>query len=79
MITLLWPDGSLTTRSTWDEVEDEIASDAWNEASTREAFREDMRKRAGIWTGTRPISGPMSSQEFLTSLAEAGLFQILSP
>jgi hypothetical protein len=40
IITLVWPDGNRTAAGTWDAVEDEIVSSPWNDASSREEFRE---------------------------------------
>ena len=80
LITLIWENGSLTTGDTWEEVEKKVRSSQWGRYDTRAEFRQDMRKRAHVWSGQKiaahEVKGNVSSEAFLKRLAEAGLFLI---
>lgn len=76
MITLLWPDGAITTGATYREVEDAIRAEQWSPYGTRFTFRRAMAKRAGIWSATR-VGVLGSSRRFINSLADAEMFMIV--
>ncbi len=78
MITLLWPDGSMTTGKTWTELESAVRAAQWQPYKSRREFRQDMRRRAHLWSG-KPVTAKLgrSSKAFLTSLADAGLMMIV--
>ncbi len=74
-IELIWPDGSVTTGSSWPEVEAMIRAEQWRTYPTRRAFRRALRKRAKVWSGRRP-GLRVGSERFLRSLADAEMFRI---
>jgi hypothetical protein len=75
-IEILWHNGHRTTGSTWREVEAAIRSAQWQPYSTRREFREDMRRRAQVWSGRCPRNARGSSKRFLTALADSGMFML---
>jgi hypothetical protein len=78
LITLLWPDGQITTGHSWLEVEDAVRAAQWQTFKTRREFRQEMRNRARAWSGHYPRFAVGSSQRFLTGLAKEGLFQVFT-
>jgi hypothetical protein len=75
-IELVWPDGSLVSGASWEELEAELWANPWNSAhETREAFRREMCHRAGVWTGMPPADVEGASPEaFIRALADTGVF-----
>lgn len=78
MLSLLWPDGSLTTARTFRELEDAVRAGQWEEYPTRRAFRAEMRRRANLWTGRsgKPI-GYQTSKQFIYSLVHAEMCMLI--
>jgi hypothetical protein len=74
-VELIWPDGTLTSGRTYREVEDRLRADQWTQLSRR-AFREEMRRRAEVWSGSR-LPSRRTSRGFIRSLADAGLCLII--
>lgn len=71
-IEVVWPDGSILAGASYREVEDALRATQWTSYRTRRAFREEMRRRAGLWSGAR-LHGPQTSRGFVRSLAGAGM------
>jgi hypothetical protein len=69
MITILWPDGKITTGRAWEDIEDAIRAAQWHTFKTKREFRREMRRRAEVWSGERPRR--------IRSLAELGMFMIM--
>ncbi len=76
-ITIVWPDGSLTTANGWKEAEQAIRAAQWGAYPSRRAFRKAMVKRALLWNGTH-VSRKGSSCEFLQALARAQMFTLIT-
>lgn len=77
MITLLWPDGKITTGATWEDVEDAVRAAQWHTFKTRREFRREMRRRAEVWSGEKPRRGARTSEAFMRSIGELGLFMVM--
>ena len=76
MITLLWPNASVTTGETWRDVEDAVRSSQWSPYKTRHEFREEMRRRAYVWSGAK-VGLKVTSEGFMRSLGDAEMFIII--
>src|SRR4051812_36951975 len=46
-ITSIWPDGVLISASSWNELEDKLRAQQWQDYEVDE-FRADMRRRMGV-------------------------------
>lgn len=53
MLNLIFPDGSIVTGATFEELEAALRASQWDTYTTRRAFRREMRRRAQLWTGRR--------------------------
>jgi hypothetical protein len=74
-ISLIWPDGSIVTGSSYAEVEEALRASQWNTYRTRREFRREMRRRAVLWTG-RAVAKPISwqtSKGFIMTLVDSGM------
>jgi hypothetical protein len=74
-ISLIWPDGSIVTGSSYAEVEEALRASQWNTYRTRREFRREMRRRAVLWTG-RDVSKPIAwqtSKGFIMTLVDSGM------
>jgi hypothetical protein len=77
-ITLLWPDGKITSGRTWTEVEAAMRAEQPYAYRSRRAFRDEMRHRAEVWSGERlPKRYPQTARGFIHSLADLGLYMIV--
>ncbi len=77
-ISLIWPDGSIVTGSSFAEVEEQLRATQWSTYSTRRAFRREMRRRAALWSG-RNVSKPIAWQTpkgFIYTLVNSGMCMI---
>lgn len=75
MISLIWPDGSIVSGSSFAEVEDALRASQWQTYDSRREFRREMRKRAALWSG-RGVSKPVSwqtSRGFVMTLVNSGM------
>lgn len=54
MLNLIWPDGTIVTGRTFAELEDALRASQWHTYKTRREFRQELRKRAAIWSGRKP-------------------------
>jgi hypothetical protein len=77
-ITLLWPDGAITTGTSWSEVEDAVRAEQPSPYKTRREFRAEMRKRAALWSGSYPVAAIGTSRRFLLGLAKEGMFSVFT-
>ena len=77
LITLIWTDGTMTTGKSWRELEDAVRASQWQPFKSRKEFRREMRRRAALWSGDYPPA-TRSSKAFIQSLADAGLFMIVT-
>ena len=75
-ITLVWPDGTITTGETYREVEDAVRAAQWVTYPTRHAFRQDMRRRAAVWSGFNAPRLSYTPKDFINTLAAAGMFLV---
>jgi len=76
VITILWPDGEITTAPNWKELEQNIRACQWTTYPTREGFRKEMRRRAHLWSGEYPVLSH-TPKEFINSLAATGMFLLI--
>lgn len=77
MIQVLWPDGGLSTGSTWRELEDAMRAAEWHAYPTRHAYRVELRARAKAWTG-EPCRATGTSKQFIMALAKCGVLQVFN-
>lgn len=74
-LSLIWPDGSIVSGASYRELEDALRATQWHEYRSRRAFRSEMRRRSGLWSGS-PVRSPLvpqTSEEFVRSLAASGM------
>ena len=74
-ISLIWPDGSIVSGSTYAELEDALRASQWDTYPNRRAFRREMRKRAEVWSGRR-VSKPIywqTPKAFIWTLVNSGM------
>lgn len=76
VITIVWPDGDITTAPTWRELEENMRATQWTTYYSREDFRNEMRRRANIWSGQFPRLSHTPKQ-FVKSLADTGMFLLI--
>lgn len=76
LITLLWPNGEITTGHTWREIEDAVRAAQWQMYPTRLDFRDEMVMRAEVWSGIMVKHGK-TSEEFINNLSDAHMFMIV--
>lgn len=53
MLNLIWPDGTIVTGRTFAELEDALRASQWTAYKTRREFRQELRRRAAVWSGRR--------------------------
>ena len=71
---VIWNDGHQDSARTWWGLERVIRMEQYHRF-TRRTFRAEMARRALVWSGaTVDVSG--SSEAFLASCEEAGLFRL---
>lgn len=51
MLNLIFPDGTIVTGRTFQDLEDALRASQWKPYKSRRAFRQDMRRRAANWSG----------------------------
>jgi hypothetical protein len=74
-IELLWPDGGITTGSSWARVEAAMRAAQPRTYKSRREFRAAMRHRARVWSGRRQKPyPPWNSEAFVKSLAASEMF-----
>lgn len=74
MINLIFPDGSIVTGRTFQELEEALRASQWHDFKSRREFRSEMRRRARLWSGRRPK--PIIYQTpkaFIYSLVHSGM------
>jgi hypothetical protein len=78
VIRLEWPDGSLTRAKSWREAESIVRGKQWGWYPSRLSFRNDMSRRALVWSGRtiRRADRVGSSERFIRALAACDLFKI---
>lgn len=76
-LEIIWANGHSNRADTFRELERSIRSAQWQPYKSRHEFRDDMRRRAHVWSGTRPTSSYGGSRQFITALADAGLFMLI--
>jgi len=77
MIELLWHNGTTTSGTTWKMVERKIRTSQPRPFGSLKEFRLEMSARAKAWSGTI-VSSSGSPEEFIKSLAAAGLFLLVN-
>jgi hypothetical protein len=78
-VGVMFVDGSIITAPTFRDVERIIRTNPWNaDFKSKEDFREEMARRAWVWSWTY-ISDDVetSSKKFIASLEEAGMLRVL--
>jgi hypothetical protein len=75
-ITLHWYDGGITTGATWREIEDNIRASQWFPFDSRHEFRDEMRARAIVWSGTHLPSMSHNSEKFVRDLESAQFYSV---
>ena len=53
MLNLIFPDGSIVTGRTFADLEDALRASQWHDFKTRREFRQEMRRRAELWSGRK--------------------------
>lgn len=74
-LNLVWPDGSIITAGTFEELEEALRASQWHTFKSRREFRREMRKRAELWSGRR-VSKPVLYQTpkaFIYQLVNSGM------
>ena len=51
MLILIFPDGTIVTGRTFQELEEALRASQWRPYKSRRAFRREMRRRAAAWSG----------------------------
>jgi hypothetical protein len=73
-LELIWPDGSIITGANFSELEDALRASQWHDYKTRRAFRQEMRRRAQLWTGRKPKPIQFqTSKQFIYHLVNSGM------
>lgn len=54
MLNLIFPDGTIITASSFEELERQLRASQWRSFKTRREFRTEMRHRAELWSGRKP-------------------------
>lgn len=72
MLNLIFPDGTIVTGKTYAELETALRAGQWRTYASRREFRQEMRKRAALWSGRRhkPVLY-QTSKAFIYSLLDA--------
>lgn len=74
-LNLIWPDGSIVTADTFEELEEALRATQWHTFKSRREFRREFRKRAEVWSGRR-VSKPILYQTpkaFIYQLVNSGM------
>jgi hypothetical protein len=74
MLNLIFPDGTLVSGRTYLELEDALRASQWTPYKSRREFRQEMRRRAEIWSGRK--SKPVFRQThkaFINHLTNSGM------
>jgi hypothetical protein len=75
-LTVIWPDGTVNTGKSWQDIESSIRSAQWQAHGDRAAFRMDMRHRCKVWSGVRPDIVKATSEDFIKALEASGLCRV---
>lgn len=75
-LTLIWPDGSVTTAENWGDLERAIRAHEWRLYSTRMAFRRALVRRVRVWSGKK-VGRRGPSKRFIQALADAEMFMLI--
>jgi hypothetical protein len=74
VLNLIFPDGSIVTGRTYQELEEALRATQWRPYKSRRAFRRDMRRRAENWSG-RPAKPILyqTPKAFIHTLVNSGM------
>lgn len=73
-LNLIFPDGSIVTGRTFQELEEALRASQWRPYKSRREFRREMRGRAANWSGR--IQKPVlyqSPKAFIYTLINSGM------
>lgn len=75
---VIWGNGTITTGRTWEEIEDTIRDKQWDKYPDELEFREEMARRAMVWSGTTLVPSDLggTSYRFLRALERAGILRM---
>jgi hypothetical protein len=77
MLNLIFPDGTIVTGATYQELEEALRASQWRTYKTRREFRRALRHRAAVWSG-RPAKPVLyqSPKAFIYHLVNSGMCMI---
>lgn len=75
MAAVRYPGGGRISAPTWPELEDAIRADQFYTYNSKEEFRNDMKRRAELWSGEE-IDVTGSAQDFIWELSRARLLEV---
>ena len=77
VINLIWPDGTIISGRSFAEVEEALRASQWHTFGSRREFRQEMRRRAEIWSGrrTKPVLY-QTPRAFIYHLVASGMCMI---
>lgn len=73
-LNLIFPDGSIVSGNSFADLEESLRASQWHAFKSRRAFRQEMRRRAALWSGRRPKPIQFqSSKAFIYHLVHSGM------
>jgi hypothetical protein len=74
VLNLIWPDGTIVSGETFEELEEALRASQWHAYKTRREFRREFRRRAVLWSGRqgKPVLY-QTPKAFIYHLVHAGM------